>query len=300
MNAQRIRIARRLINYLLYLDFPLVRIGIVTDQETGSAGGIIKISVLASGTGYCSTKREVSISELEVALQAAKLHGATVQYTRENPYSEAPPEAEQVIKLVAAHRLRISLTTEPDGRPSNVLEFPTIETFFAKVRRKAAANRGVSLVRPDQKHFILPAPKEGSINPQMIAGVQSVVPSDQPRNIAAIAPADALAGDPSVPPTLPDIGRRVPFFGLLIGLGYVGHAVWIFEPLPSMMTAGCEEADVLIVDSNAIATLPPNWLEDAGVVMRNPNILRSYDRTRQKVGAIRTAGEVPGQIEFPN
>ena len=258
----------------------------------------MKISVLASGR-ILLDGREVSLTELEEALHVAKLGGATVQYDRENPASEAPPEADEVIKRISANRLRVALPTADDGRPSNVIEFPGVETFFAKVRRKAAGNRGVSLVRPDQKHFILPAPPQGSINPQMIEGVKSVVSSEQPRNIAAIAAADALAGDPSKPPTLPDVARRVPFFGLLIGLGYVGHAVWIFEAIPSMMTAGCEEADMLIADSNAIATLPPSWLEDAGAVMRNPNIL-IYDRARQKVGAIRVAGEVPGRIEFPN
>ena len=37
----------------------------------------------------------------------------------------------------------------------------------------------------------------------------------------------------------------------------------------------------------------------AAGVMRNANIL-AYDRSRSKMGALRTAGEVPGKIEFPN
>ena len=65
------------------------------------------------------------------------------------------------------------------------------------------------------------------------------------------------------------------------------------------MTIDVSDADVLVVDSGAIAALPQGWDEDAAVVMRNPNIL-VYDRNRQKIGAIRTAGEVPGRIEFPS
>ena len=269
----------------------------MADQETGSVGGIVKISVLASGR-ILLDGNEVSISQLEEALATAKTNGATVSYFRENPESPAPPETDAVMRAIIANRLRIALTTDHEHRPSNLIEFPGSETLFSKVRRQAAAGRGVSLVRTDEKHFVLPAPPPGSISQQMVDGVKGVVPSDQPRNIAAIAAADALAGDPSKPPTLPDVARRVPFFGLLIGLAYVGHAVWIFEAVRSMLTEGCEDADVLIVDSNAIATLPSGWAEDIGPVMRNPNIL-VFDRTRQKIGAIQTAGVVPGRIEFP-
>jgi hypothetical protein len=270
----------------------------VADSDTSSPGGTVKISVLASGQTLLDG-HEVSLSELEEAVHAAKLDGATVQYYREHAEGPAPPEALAVMKLITDNHLRIALSTEPSHKPANVIAFPGIETFFAKVRRQAAANRGVSLVRADQSHFILRAPPPGSIKPEMVAGVKSVIDSEQPRNIAALAAADALAGDPSKPPTLPDVARHVPFFGLLVGLAYVGHAVWIFEPVPTMLTPGFEEADVLIVDSNAIATLPSGWAEDAALIMRNPNIL-VYDRKRQKVGAMRTAGVVPGRIEFPN
>lgn len=246
--------------------------------------------------------REISLSELDEALQDAKLRGATVRYYRENPEAEGPPEAEAVMKLIVANRLRIALSTAPDstepGRAANVVEFPAIETFFARMRKQIAGKRGVSLIRADQKHFFLPAPPEGSIAKQMVEGVKSVVSSDQPRNIAAIAAAGALEQASAKQPTLEEVAKHVPFFGLLIGLAYIGHLVWIFEALPSMMPAGCEEADVLIVDSTALVSLPSGWAEDAGAVMRNPNIL-VYDRNRQKVGAMRTAGEVPGRIEFP-
>jgi hypothetical protein len=267
------------------------------DHESGSPGATVKIAVLASGRILLDGD-EVSLGELDAALQVAKLRGATVEYSRENPAGEASPVVDEVMKLITANRLRIALATESDSRPSNLIEFPGIETFFSKVRRQAAKTRGVSLVRPDQIVYGLPAPPEGSLNPQMVEGVKSVFSSDTPRSIAAIAPADALAGDPAKPPTLPDIARRVPFLGLLIGFAYVGHAVWIFEAQPSMMPAGCEDADILLVDSNAIATLPADWAEDAAAVMKNPNVL-VFDRSRHKIGVLRTAGEVPGRIEFP-
>jgi hypothetical protein len=275
----------------------------VSDQEAGVRPEAVNISVLTSGR-ILLDDREVSLDELEEALQDAKLAGSVVQYYREDAAAEPPPEAEAVFKLITENRLRVVLSTRPDFSdrvvpPSNVIEWPGIETFFSKVRKHAATSRGVSLVGPDRHHLMLPAPPPGSINQQMIDGVKAVIPSEQPRNIAAIAARGAIAADPSKPPPLPDIARRVPFFGLLIGLAYTGHAVWIFEPSPEVLVAGCEDADVLIVDSDAIAALPPGWAVDAAVAMRNPNIL-AYDRNRQKIGAMRTAGEVPGRIEFPN
>jgi hypothetical protein len=261
----------------------------------------IEISVTASGQVFLDG-REVSLSELEEALPAAKLDGTTVRYTRENPESDAPEVAEQVMKLIAANRLRIAFSPSPDipvEKTAKVLEFPGIETIFAKVRRQAAKHRGIVLVRPDNILYQLAAPPEGSISEPMIAGVKAMISSEQPRNIAAIAAVGALAAEPGKAPALRVVGRKVPFFGLLIGLAYAGNAVWIFEGVESMVPAGCEDADVLIIDSDAVATLPRDWATDAGRIMRNSNIL-VYDRTREKMGALQTAGVVPGRIEFPN
>jgi hypothetical protein len=272
-------------------------------MESSSPGEIVKVGVTASGK-ILLEGREVSLDELATALQAAKLDGATVQYTRENPTGEAPAEAMAVMKLITDNRLRIAFAPSQESsddapRASNVVEFPGTESFFSKVRRKAEGSHGVSVVRSELVHYIVPAPPQGTIGEQMIAGVKAVLNSEQPRNIAAIAPADALAGDPARPPALPEIARHVPFFGLLMGLAYLGHTVWIFEAVASLLADGCEDADVLIVDSNAIATLPSGWSENVSGVMRNANIL-VYDRNRRKIGAMCTAGEVPGRIEFPN
>ncbi len=226
------------------------------------------------------------MDELEAALEAAKDIGSPVQYDGERVAA--------VLKLITDMRLRLLAGSEP-----NVIEMPGIETFFAKVRKLAAGSRGVSLVRPDRGHFILPAPPAGFIRPEMVEGVKAVIPSEQPVNVAAMAAPGALVGDPGQKPSLPEIARRVPFMGLLVGLAYTGHAVWMFEASAETVAAGCADADVLIADSECLAVLPQDWAVDAALVMRNPNLL-VFDRSRHKIGAIRTAGEVPGRIEFPN
>jgi hypothetical protein len=52
------------------------------------------------------------------------------------------------------------------------------------------------------------------------------------RNIAAIAYTE-LSGLRS------DISKTIPFFGILLGFAYIGHAVWIFEGHGSALVAGC-------------------------------------------------------------
>jgi len=217
------------------------------------------------------------------------------------------------MQLIARNRLRIRLATPADvadlldlnsresakaaeeTAASNVVEIPILENLFRQVRMQAASSGGVSLVRPDRSHFALPGLPPGSLSPQMVAAVKATVPSDRPRNIAVIAPPGSLAGPAGVEPSVPQIGRRIPFFGLLMGLAYTAHAVWVFEAAQSIAT-GCRMADLLIVDSDALAALSRNWQAEAAVAMRNANIL-VWDRSRERLGALRTAGPA-GVIGF--
>src|SRR5260370_15292998 len=97
-------------------------------------------------------------------------------------------------------------------------------------------------------------PKE-STPPQAIASVERMLRSRVIRNVVAVGDlAWALADAPD----LRAANRAIPFFGLLMGFSTIGHAVWIFDSSASgVLAAGCREADVLIVDSQRLAKLPP-------------------------------------------
>jgi len=84
------------------------------------------------------------------------------------------------------------------------------------------------------------------------------------RNIAAIAytELEAVAEAPTT----------IPFFGILMGLAYIGHSVWIFEGHSSALAAGCKDADVLIVDSSMVPFLRNDWAPTASGVMRQAEI----------------------------
>lgn len=266
---------------------------------------ILKIKVLSSGVVLLNGE-PVTLLDLEAVFTEAREDETPVLFEREHPEAALSPEAEAVLKLIRAHRLRISLggSDQSSAEAPKVVELPVMDNLFAKLRRQSAQIRGISLLRPDRSSFVLAAPAPGTIPEMMTSAVTALVPPGKSRNIAAIAAPGSLVGDPAAPPTLADVARQVPFFGLLVALAYTGNVAWIFDASlatgsAGIISAGCRDADVLMLDSDALPALPRGWQESAGAAMRNANIL-VFDRSRQKLGALRTAGEVGGQLEFPN
>jgi hypothetical protein len=155
----------------------------------------------------------------------------------------------------------------------------------------------VSIVRPDGQLLGFPAPPAGSMPPAVVKSVEAMIPSVAQRNVAVIADTSFIIAPG--PPGVAEAGRAIPFFGLLIGLAYIGHAVCIFEADAAALAAGCLDADVLIVDSSVASRLPKDWGVTASKAMRNANII-VQDRATQKFLGVSTAGGVKGKIEFPN
>ena len=92
-----------------------------------------------------------------------------------------------------------------------------------------------------------------------------MMPSTVKRDIAVIAYTDLQAVETN-------IGRAIPFMGLLLGFAHVGHAVWVFEGHPSALAAGCRDADLLFVDGGMVPYLADGWAAIAANVMRHKEI----------------------------
>ena len=272
----------------------------------------VRVSVLASG-GILVDGVMATLDEVEAAFQAAKARGAMVLYYRE-PGREAagaaagfPVEAQSVLKLVAANRLAISLSSKADfsdwvdqkgvSHPRDESAAPAMELAFAKARKESASERAIAIVRSDLHVLFYPAPPMGSVPEAAVKSVSAMVPPGVRRNIAVIA--DTSFAREGQKMDLAEIGRVLPFFGILIGFSYIGHAVWIFDADGPMVAAGCREADVLVVDSGVAGRLGKDWGLAAAGAMRNGNIL-VMDRATQKFLLLRTAGATKGKIEFPN
>ena len=158
-------------------------------------------------------------------------------------------------------------------------ELPDIEGVFAKARMAAAgegelppdrSGRHVIVVTPGRMLMFQPCPPESSMPQEQVEPIERMIPPKVKRKIAAIAYTELSA-------IRKDISKTIPFFGILLGFAYIGHAVWVFEGHISALAAGCRDAEVLIVDGAMIPHLQKDWAEVAASVMKRPEIY-SHDR----------------------
>jgi hypothetical protein len=238
--------------------------------------GILKVSVLANGE-LLLNGAATTLAELGQALAEGAREKAVVWYYRGNAGGEPPAVAREVLKLITGNRLPVRLSSKPDFSDT-VNPADRLAQVFAPMREKAAQGHLVVL-RPDGKTLLLPAMSRKSVPAEAVASVERMLPSSVKRNVAVI-------GDTSwtVPekPTAEAANRAIPFFGILMGFAAIGHAVWIFNSTASaILMAGCQDADVLIVDSERVASLPDGWQASVEKVMRNRQILVHDRATHQ-------------------
>ena len=159
------------------------------------------------------------------------------------------------------------------------VDFPAkLEDTFEKARKVAAEdttpakdkNRNVIVVTPGRMVMLHPCPAPGTMNPQAVESVEKLMPSKIRRNVAVIAYTELKA-------LRADVVKTIPFYGLLTGLAYIGHAVWVFEGHSSALAAGCREADLLIADCEMAPFLAGDWMTTACSVMRR-KLIFAHDR----------------------
>jgi len=276
----------------------------------------LKVSVLADGTILLDGER-ATFEQLDTALAKVKEANGQVWYYREAAPGEPPPAAKQFIQRVLSLKVPVSLSNKPDfstwvdakgvahPRIASEIYMPQVEShreldpYFAKVRATAAAKGpgdGLVIVRPDRTMLVLPRLAETAELKKMADGMKKMVPDTVQRNIAAIA-FTVFEPGPGGVAGLAEVGKAIPFLGMLVGLSYIGHAVWVFEGHASAIAAGCRDADILIVDSAMLPLLAKGWDAEAAAAMRSVNIL-VHNRANFTLGAIRKVGTDPSRFEF--
>lgn len=153
---------------------------------------------------------------------------------------------------------------------------PDIETIFARARAAADKSiedesglyhRQIIIITPGRLLAAKECPLPAEIPADEIERLKGLVLPKPVQNIAVIAYTymEALKED---------MGKAIPFLGYLLGFGMLGHALWIFEGHPSALTAGCREADMLLVDGGMLPALEQNpaWRETAISAMRGQAI----------------------------
>ncbi|HLK47904.1 MAG TPA: hypothetical protein VKT49_07205 [Bryobacteraceae bacterium] len=237
---------------------------------------ILKVSVLTDGTVLLNGDT-VTLAAFSDAVRAAP-QGAVVWYYRENAAADGPPIAMAVMKLVADRRLPVRLSSKPDFSDA-IAPASAAARAFAAIRQRAA-QRQLVVVRPDGRTLVLSALDKASAPPEAIAAIERLLPSSELRNVAAVADTSWTMSER---PGVQEAGKAIPFFGLLMGLASIGHAVWIFSGNTSaILTEGCRDADLAILDSSRLEALPEDWQAQITAAMRRPQLL-VHDRATQKL-----------------
>jgi hypothetical protein len=160
----------------------------------------------------------------------------------------------------------------------------------------------VILVQPDGSFLAFPCPPADAMPAEDVARAESIVPSAVPRNISVIAHTNLVTGQRkplaiAAEPVFRAAGNAIPFFGMLVGLASIGHTVRGFDGNTPPLSAGCKDADVLIVDGARRPALPEGWQETARSAMRNANIF-VHDRKTYTLRILEKVGSSTDRIEF--
>ena len=153
---------------------------------------------------------------------------------------------------------------------------PDIESIFTKARKAAddsrededgLYHRQVIIVTPGRLFISKICPLPSEIPADEISRLSSLVSPQSPRSISVITYT-------YLETLKTDILQAIPFFGYLLGFAALGHKVWIFEGHPSALSAGCRDADILLVDGGMLPYLEKNseWRVAALNVMRGKDI----------------------------
>jgi len=268
----------------------------------------IKISLLASGE-ILLDGQPVDLAQLDSRLSQASASQDQILYYKEDLRPDASPQSMEIVKLVIKHKLPISFSTKADfsdrvdqfgqthPRPAVPAPLPkggyapcmpdvdlrhNVQQVFREARTaasKAPDGRGVTLVGPDRAVMVLPAPPRSAAMDARVPKLPDMR-SDGPTNIAVIANTGILATLQGKPPDVQEMAKAIPFLGLLIGLGYAGHCVWVFEGHSSALSSGLEHAEILLLDSGMLPLLRNDWMSVAQRMMDPPRRVLIQSRER--------------------
>ena len=251
---------------------------------------ILKVSVLASGSVWLDGE-PVSVTDLAADLEKRKADRPVVWYYREAAEGEPPVQAMEVMKMVVDNQLPISLCSKPDfsdyvdRKGVSHPRYATWESVVAKVREATSGGKYVALIRPDRSYLLMGTPQRKQIPENVVQSIEKLVPPQVKRTIAVIADTYFTWMQDGATPSLQGTAREIPFFGMLMGLGCIGHTVYVFPGVGESLEAGCKDADLLIVDEAQVPFLDSDWRATAASVMRGPNVL-VHDRATFKLRAI--------------
>jgi len=227
----------------------------------------LKIAVLANGEIRLDGQA-VSLEALGQAMAEAGNADTVVWYYREQSTGDPPHAVTEVLRLVTDHKLPVKFSSKADFSDT-VAPADVLDRLFGALRKAAAQNQ-IAILRPNGQVLLLPAIPKDQVPAARLAAVEKLLSSKVKRNVAVLGDTAWTMADS------PDLARAngaIPFFGMLMGLSSIGHAVWIFDASAGqVLTVACRDADVLIVDGDRVTGLQQGWQENAAQEMRRRQI----------------------------
>ncbi len=155
-----------------------------------------------------------------------------------------------------------------------------MDGLFARARGELDAARAqvgagqcpIAVVTPDRTILLHPCPPAGSIAPEFTQPLARLMPPEPILDIAVV-------GYTNVKALQADKSKSIPFFGQLLGFGYLGHRVIVFEGHPTALASGVRNSDALIVDSGMLPFIQDDWLDVALEAMHPEARAFVHDRT---------------------
>jgi hypothetical protein len=147
-------------------------------------------------------------------------------------------------------------------------------TLVDSARQLAAKplDRYIVLMTPRRVILGVPCPNTDMVSPTAVEAMKRQFPPDHPLTVTVIAHTrSALNAVPER--AYRAFGRDIPFFNMLLGMGAIGHNVFIFEGHRSALEAACHDADLLVIDERMLTNLGTDWPVTARKVMRTDNAI---------------------------
>ncbi len=154
----------------------------------------------------------------------------------------------------------------------DVDELADMEGLFTETRRlltvgvdadddDPGTGRHLAIVTPGRAVLFHACPAIGSLPDEVTAPLERWLPAIPPLEVTVITYTRLEA-------MLQDLGRCIPFFGVLMGFASLGHNLVVYEGHESALESGVRGSDVILVDSAMLPYLQPDWVQVARRVSR--------------------------------
>lgn len=152
-----------------------------------------------------------------------------------------------------------------------------IRRCLADGRRLSAGTHGmrrVAIIAPDGTLVLVPVPDPGEADQSLIRDVRAALaPQGEAVTGLTITAINSTSGVQRLGRSFQKLLPLVPNLSYLIGAAYLGNTVVSFEGHPHVFAAGCEEADMLLLDDGMIPFLQSDWAAVALKTLRQPRII---------------------------